>query len=104
MDNSTKGPWIVTHGGHVADSDGRPLFFAQKSGHEVTPKDRYKLVEWSRLDDEVVANAHLASAAPCLLDALGALLNATRQFIPKDHWTLLKAYEAIKKAEGEDHD
>lgn len=107
MDNSTKGPWIVTHGGHVADSDGRPLFFAQKSGHEVSPKDRYKLTEWSRPCDETVANAHLASAAPCLLDALGRLLNVIqlKDADPMYQREAIKqAREAIKKAEGEDHD
>ncbi len=106
MDKYTIGPWIVTHGGHVADSDGRPLFYAQKSGHEVNPKDRHKLTEWTRPDEEVAANAHLASAAPCLLDALGALLNSIYVYgiHPQHQQAIDKARQAIKKAEGEDHE
>jgi hypothetical protein len=106
MDNYTKGPWIVTHGGHVADSDGRPLFFAQSSGQEVSPKDRHKLTPWARPDEEVAANAHIASAAPCLLDALGALLVAIslNGIDPKYQYAIKKAREAIKKAEGESND
>lgn len=101
MSKFTCGPWSKCYQGfHVEDSEGKPVVMVQNQGFSVGAK------RWERTEEECIANAHLISAAPDLLEAIELLLKIEDGPDEQNAVVMntMKAYakmrEAVKKARG----
>lgn len=98
MSKHTKGPWEVDSESYLGDKDEHYHSITAGCGYHVTGDDDGFEISGCMS----TANARLIASAPCLLDALEALLAVADQYdLPLSDPERISARLAIAKARGE---